>query len=98
MIQGTTPLLKFKVKGADFSDLASLYLVFKQNSYTIVKLLGAVSVSEDTIITELTEEETLRFEPGEVLVQLRYSTNTNKTFATNIATIQVYPLLRGGNI
>ena len=78
MIQGTTPVHTFSL-GAEFQALTeqgleSLYVTYAQlGSVVVEKTLDDVSLEEGSVVTSLTQEETLQFNPdAPVEIQIRF--------------------------
>lgn len=98
MIRGTTPTLRFKVEGADFSEVATLYITLKQNTKFLEKHLEDTEIDDDTLIISLTQEETLQFQKGAIQAQVRFTNSDGKAYATNIISFMVDPILLDGKI
>ena len=105
MIQGTTPVHTFSL-GAEFQALTeqgleSLYVTYAQlGSVVVDKTLDDVSLEEGSVVTSLTQEETLQFNPdAPVEIQIRFLTRDNQeAYATNILTEPVERVLKAGVI
>ena len=70
-------------------------VTFCQSGKMLTKQSGTegVEITEHTVSVSLSQEETLRFTPGTVEVQLRGLTNGGDAFATNVARVAVKEVL-----
>lgn len=95
MTRGTTPTIILTVNGVDLTSLKSVYVTFCQSGKMLTKQSGneGVEITEHTVSVSLSQEETLRFTPGTVEVQLRGLTNGGDAFATNVAKVAVKEVL-----
>ena len=102
MIKGTTPTLQFKLS-IDTSTIQAAEIVVQyvdnNKETTIVKTLSACEVTQNTITTRLTQEETLQLPaPSVVYIQLRVLLNDRTALATEIQEVPVKRLLKEGVI
>lgn len=102
MIQGTTPILQFKLPIATSMIKAAEVMVrYVDNNkeVTLVKTLPDCEVTANTITAKLTQEETLKLPaPSNVEVQLRVLTVDDVALASVIFTTTVKRLLKDGVI
>lgn len=94
MYQGTTPTLVLDLDGVHDLEEATCYVTFKQGlNKKLTKSGSDLVVDGNEIAVFLTQEETLAMVPGGCYVQVRwiYSDGTSNT--TDIARIQVNPVL-----
>lgn len=71
MRRGSTPTNTFDLD-IDLRD-ATVYISYEQDGAVVIEKTGdALTVSEDKIVLTLTQEDTLKFRPGTVLIQIRY--------------------------
>lgn len=98
MIRGTTPTFTFNLP-FDVSNVKSAYITLKSNGVEVEKGLEDCTLSETTIATTLTQEETLKLPKNRrAQIQLRVLTNDNNAFATEIFTVEVADILKEGVI
>ena len=99
MIRGTTPRLSFTLP---FSTgiISECYITFTQLTTIILeKTLSDCEQSEDTLILNLSQEDTLTFiESVPVKIQLRIKTKDNKALASNIINTTADLILKDGVI
>lgn len=98
MIRGTTPTIVYKIaKGLDLTTVTGLEIVFKQTSTMLVKTLpdAVIDAAGSTVSVNLSQEETLKFNPGTLQTQIRFDT-TDGVFATPVKNIRVDKILKGG--
>ncbi|RHC58347.1 hypothetical protein DW839_01975 [Enterocloster bolteae] len=95
MTRGTTPTITLTLNEVDLTSLKSVYVTFCQSGKMLTKQSGTegVEITEHTVSVSLSQEETLRFTPGTVEVQLRGLTNGGDAFATNVARVAVKEVL-----
>ncbi len=95
MTRGTTPTLTLSVEGVDLTTCKSLYVTLQQGGLKLTKQTGEnLTVADDaTLQLYLTQEETLRFAPNQVQIQLRGITAEDIAFATNIQSVSTKNIL-----
>lgn len=100
MYRGTTPTLRIKVEGIEVNLLTSIFLTIKQGKYELTKTEADITknVQENRLDVELTQEETLAFNDGNVNIQLRSILANEKVVASNIQTVPINHILRDGEI
>lgn len=100
MYRGTTPTIQINVNGSDdLTSYKSIYVTFKQMpSVLIEKTIEEIDVNPDSVTIQLTQEDTLQFQPGAVMVQLRAVDESGMAIASNITTIQAERILKEGVI
>lgn len=97
MRRGTTPTITITTD-IDLSMASNLFVTFKQgNSIVFEKTLSDVTVTENTVICGLTQEETLSLRNEPVRFQIR-GTLGDKKVASNIMSASVSEILKGGVI
>lgn len=86
MRRGTTPTDTFELEDIDVSVIKNVKVLYCQNRKVIVcKDLTACQIVGNTITTELTQEETLRFNSNLPLeIQLRILTMNGKALTSDI--------------
>lgn len=100
MRRGSTPTNVFTVP-FDLSE-ATVYVSYEQNKRVVVEKTGEDLIfghAEDyTITVSLTQEDTLAFVPGEVLIQIRYVFPTGDADASNIIRTTAERIIKDGVI
>lgn len=95
--RGTTPTNTFNVN-VDLRE-ATIYVSYAQRGRVVVEKTGHdLFVTETAIDTTLTQEETLRFRPGEVRIQIRYVLSDGTADASNIIETTSEEILKDGVI
>lgn len=95
--RGTTPVNTFNVN-VDLRE-ATIYVSYAQRGRVIVEKTGHdLFVTETSIETTLTQEETLCFRPGEVRIQIRYVMSDGTADASNIIETTSEEILKDGVI
>lgn len=104
MFRGTTPSLKFEVsKNIDLSLMQEIWLTIKDYDQNITLKLTEgsrleIDDDENTISVELTQAETLGFKAKEVKMQLRFLSNDNKAYASDIYYVTLADIIKDGAI
>ena len=71
MIRGTTPTHVFKTN-KDLTGVEVLFITYQQGGVVVEKTIDDVEITEDSVRTTLTQEDTLRFNYiGDVCMQIR---------------------------
>lgn len=101
MRRGTTPINTFTVP-LDLSQ-ATVFISYEQNNHVVVEKTGEDLVfgtdgESYTITVNLTQEDTLSFVPGEVLIQIRYVFPTGDADASNIIRTTAKRIIKDGVI
>ena len=96
--RGTTPTNTFKTN-IDLTG-AAVFLTYSQRGKTVLEKTGEdLTVSEDAVVTRLTQKETLGFAATErVRIQIRYVFPDGTAGASNIMTAEVGEILKDGEI
>lgn len=95
--RGTTPINTFDVD-VDLRE-ATVYVSYAQRGALIVdKTNDNLSITENQIIVTLSQEDTLKFKPGEVDIQIRYVKANGIADASNIIKTTVDQILKNGVI
>lgn len=100
MTRGTTPTYVINLSTAlNVEGIAYLYIVFRQQDVVVSKKLLTTDLTTDyKLKVKLTQNETLKFKVGEVLIQIRGVTTEGNVFATNIGKDKVKQILLEGVI
>lgn len=99
MYRGTTPSLVFKFP-FNISEFNALYVTFDQQlGRKLERTLNDTIVEDNTLIVNLSQEETLSFiSDRPVKVQIRAKKPDGTAMASNIITLDVKKILKGGKI
>ncbi len=99
IIRGTTPPIRFSFTEVDPQAMTEVFLTIRQNSILIEKDLSEAVVTQDAILWELTQSETLSLEDGwNAKVQCRYKFASGAAGASRIYEEPVYGVLKEGEI
>lgn len=97
MKRGSTPINTFTVN-MDLTG-ATVFITYKQGGNTIVEKTGsAVTITSTTLVTQLTQEETLAFSQGEVEMQIRYVFPDGTADASDVIKTKADRILKDGVI
>ena len=97
MRRGSTPTNTFEVD-IDLTG-ATVFVSYEQKGQIIVEKTGTdLTIDDDSIVLQLKQEETLRFAPGEVLIQVRYVFPNGTADASNIIRTTFDRIIKDGVI
>ena len=97
MRRGSTPTNTFTLD-IDLRQ-ATVYVSYAQGGGVIVEKTGAdLTVEEDKIIVHLSQEDTLAFKNGIVMIQIRYVFPTGEADASNIMRTTAEEIIKDGVI
>lgn len=96
MRRGTTPTLEIKPSGIELSELSTIYITLKQHKKEITKTGDDVKMRGDTLLVELSQEDTLALDRGYVWIQMRGTTLSGKAVASKIEMLSVEEILKEG--
>ena len=92
MYQGTTPALVLRVKDKDLTE-ATIFASIRTGTNVVTKTgedLLVVKDDDDTLVTmTLTQNETMKLNAGDALVQIRYVEADGNAWATTKAKLTV---------
>lgn len=98
MYRGTTPTLTFKMPFSN-TGISNMYITFVQGRNTILEKTEADVVwNENSFDLELTQEDTLKFEKGMVMIQLRLKYTDGTALASNLIYTTAEAILKDGVI
>jgi hypothetical protein len=99
MIRGTTPTLEFQLP-MSVETIADAYVTFAQKGQVLIdKKLADCSCGTDTLTVQLTQEDTLKLEAGQVTeLQIRVKTKDNNALASQIMKVSTDRILKDGVI
>ena len=101
MIRGTTPTFKLTINDetVDLTDAINVYATFKQPcGLSLTKSGTDVQVSAREVDVYLNQEETLKFKPGQLDIQLNWTYNDGKRACSKIVRTNVGDNLIGSVI
>lgn len=97
MIRGTTSRQEFDTD-IDLSN-ATVFITYSQSGETVVEKTGADVVFENgSLITNLTQEDTLKFKRGAIMIQIRYVLEDGTAGASDIIAATIDDILKDGEI
>lgn len=97
MTRGTTPTYTITIPPSlNTNGITKLYLVFRQQATVVSKPIDMSDI--DKLKVTLTQNETLKFKVGEVLLQLVGKIGEETVFATTVGKDKVSPILLEGVI
>ena len=101
MYRGTTPAISFKLNtDIDFEQIEVLYVTFRSQLCEISFDKNDCTLDNETktISVQFTQEQTLKFSPGSVNVQIRLRVGRDRAYATPIKSIDISRVLKDGVI
>lgn len=101
VMRGTTPVIKYRFKVVDVSNIAVAYMTIKCRFATIERTLAdAVIDTENNVLTwKLTQAETLSLPTnGTADIQIRYKLVDNTAGGSQICHVPVEKILKDGVI
>ena len=104
--RGTTPTISYKFKVVDPAQIEVAYLTLEQlGADPIEKDLSEATVETDRLTWHLTQKETLNFRAKHglakyppVKMQLRYRLNDGTAHATVISEVELFSIMKDGEI
>lgn len=106
-VRATTPSYSITLTDTDGntldpSEYADIKITIKQYEHTLISKStksGTATIEGDSIHFSLSQEETLRFQPGEAYIQPHLLSKDGQAYADkDMQTITVYDILDGGTI
>ena len=98
MRRGTTPTHTF-TSDIDLRAATVLFITYSQKGHVVIeKSLEDVTINEDSVVTTLTQAETLRLITGDVNIQIRAGFEDGSRIASNIITTSAKMILKDGEI
>lgn len=103
MYRGTTPRITFTLDtSVDLSTIEEAWVTFKTATTELTKIYSNDEVGIDSenskLFVNLTQNETLQLYSGVASVQIRFRTQSQKAYATEIKQINVNKILKEGVI
>lgn len=97
MRRGTTPTITITTD-IDLTAAINMFVTFKQNDRIVFeKTLADVEITSESVICNLSQEDTLLLKNGIVRFQIRATLGDSKV-ASNVMTASVDEILKGGAI
>ncbi len=85
MNRGTTPTLRFELKGIELELIDKAIFTMQQNlNGKCIEINKDATVYSDYLSVSLTQQETLSFGPGHILMQLKIKLKDGNVVASNI--------------
>lgn len=104
MYRGTTPTITFNVNTElDLSELTSLWITFRgsyESHKEVTFTLDDVTIDNEMhqIILDLSQDQTLYFDTGNVSLQMRLLMSDGRAYASDIKSISIDMILKDGVI
>lgn len=106
LIRGTTPNLVYTCtsEDMDLSTLVEIWFTVKQKSsgaeitYMLSKSELLIDTEKKTISASMSQADTLQFKPENVEVQIRAVADDDRAYATDIFTVNMKRIIKGGII
>lgn len=100
MTRGTTPIITLKLKTElQMKDMKQIWVTLKNLIHEKTYSLSEVQILDDnSLVIQLTQEETLKFCEGNINIQVRLLSQSDKAYATNIKSLTVKEILKEGVI
>lgn len=98
MRRGTTPTNTFDVD-VDLRQASVIYITYSHLGKTVVeKEISDITIEENTLTVQLTQDETLAFPKGEIEIQIRARFPEGLAIASNIIKTTASRILKEGVI
>lgn len=99
IMPGTTPIICFYLP-FEFDVVAEMWFTVSQrNTELFTKSKNEVDVEGSKVIVRLSQEETLRLNPSQKAdIQVRFRTTGGDALASQVVTLEVDKILKGGVI
>ena len=100
MWRGTTPTHTFTLpEGLSGDSFSTVYITYSQNGEPVLEKSAVdMSFTMNTICIHFTQEDTLKFAPGPVKIQLRARYPDGQAVASNIISTTAKEVLKDGEI
>lgn len=90
MYRGTTPTFILEVEGdVDLTLANNVYATFSQKNTVITKTGGDIIVRPNGVGVYFSQEESLKFKTGAIMVQLNWTYNEGRRSCTDIISVSV---------
>lgn len=101
MTRGTTPVYTITIDGVDDLSVYKLYITIRQNAKLVTYTsedTDAVQIDGTTLTLALSQADTLTFRQGVADLQVRAVDAEGVAWASDIAEIEINPILKDGVI
>lgn len=89
MVRGTTPTFILTLQDADLTN-TNVYVTFKQDDCLLLTKSGSdLSIEENVVSVYLSQEETLKFQRGNLYIQVNWTFDNGKRACSEIALVKV---------
>ena len=88
MVRGTTPTFILTLEDADLTN-TNVYVTFKQEELLLTKSGSDLSIEENVVSVYLTQEETLKFQRGNLYIQVNFTFDNGKRACSEVALVKV---------
>lgn len=88
MVRGTTPTFILTLQDADLTN-TNVYVTFKQEELLLTKSGSDLSIEENVVSVYLSQEETLKFQRGNLYIQVNWTFDNGKRACSEIALVKV---------
>lgn len=99
MTRGTTPTIILNLGTAlPLADMKEIWVTVKNLVHERTYTKDELSIVDNTLVVQLTQEDTLKFCEGDAEVQVRLLNDSGKAYASNIKVLPVKRILKEGVI
>ena len=100
MIRGTTPSIRIKMSGYEVDKLSTIHVTLRQQDVILTKTDNEIEIDpeENEIEIKLTQEDTLMFNAGVLLIQVRAVTLYDDAIASAVYETTIGQVLEEGVI
>lgn len=98
MKRGTTPTITISINGAKVDDIGKMFITIEQGDLQLDITEYSKNTEANSVSFTLTQDQTLYFAEGTVLMQIRAVNSDGVAIATSIAELQVEEILKEGAI
>lgn len=88
MVKGTTPTFILTLQDADLTD-STVYVTFKQDELLLTKSGSDLTIEQNVVSVFLTQEETLKFQRGNLYIQVNWTFDNGKRACSEVALVKV---------
>lgn len=88
MVKGTTPTFILTLQDADLTD-STVYVTFKQDELLLTKSGSDLTIEQNVVNVFLSQEETLKFQRGNLYIQVNWTFDHGKRACSEVALVKV---------
>lgn len=88
MVRGTTPTFILTLQDADLTN-TNVYVTFKQDELLLTKSGSDLSIEQNVVSVYLSQEETLKFQRGNLYIQVNWTFDNGKRACSEVALVKV---------